>query len=75
MPTSKYERDYGVGYYGTNIKDPEEKAVKLNDELNNSRAAQMGIMVAEVLTGCTIYKQYAVGHITPFGNLQRNTKK
>jgi light-harvesting complex I chlorophyll a/b binding protein 1 len=71
MPASKYDGDYGVGYFGTNVEDPEEKARKLNVEINNGRAAQMGIMgnmVAEQLTGQTMYEQYAAGHISPFGD-------
>merc|ERR1711862_806982 len=35
MPASKYDGDYGVGYFGVDIPDPEEKARKLNVELNN----------------------------------------
>eukprot|EP00548_Thalassiothrix_antarctica_P007151 CAMPEP_0194130408 /NCGR_PEP_ID=MMETSP0152-20130528/1454_1 /TAXON_ID=1049557 /ORGANISM="Thalassiothrix antarctica, Strain L6-D1" /LENGTH=199 /DNA_ID=CAMNT_0038824909 /DNA_START=65 /DNA_END=664 /DNA_ORIENTATION=- len=68
MPASKYDGDYGVGYFGTNL-DPEEKVRKLNVELNNGRAAMLGIIgnfASEAVTGQSMYEQYATGHISPF---------
>jgi light-harvesting complex I chlorophyll a/b binding protein 1 len=70
MPASQYDGDYGVGWFGENL-NPEEKSRKLNAEINNGRAAMMGIlgnMVVECMTGQTMYEQYSAGHISPFGD-------
>merc|ERR1719446_647022 len=70
MPASQYDGDYGVGWFGENL-NPEEKTRKLNAEINNGRAAMLGIMgnmVVECMTGQTMYEQYSAGHISPFGD-------
>jgi light-harvesting complex I chlorophyll a/b binding protein 1 len=71
LPASQYDGDYGFGWFGNKILDPVERERKLNVELNNGRAAMMGIignMVGEVVTGQTMYEQYMSGHFSPFGD-------
>jgi len=71
LPASKYDGNYGVGFFGVKVKDPEERERKLNAELNNGRLAMIGILgsiVGEIVTGQTMYEQYSSGHLSPFGD-------
>jgi len=67
--------DYGIrlGKLNNWEKDPDKKVRQQNAELNNGRAAMMGIagqIVGEVVTGQTFQQQAAAAHFSPFGDGQ-----
>eukprot|EP00929_Paragymnodinium_shiwhaense_P118793 TRINITY_DN906_c1_g5_i2.p1 TRINITY_DN906_c1_g5~~TRINITY_DN906_c1_g5_i2.p1 ORF type:complete len:697 (-),score=189.89 TRINITY_DN906_c1_g5_i2:8-2098(-) len=65
--------NFGTGYWGRKIKDPEERRLKLTTELNNGRLAMvsfMGLALQNGLTGQSPIEQWQSGHISPFNDGQ-----
>ena len=50
-PASEYSGNYGTGYPFGDLSDPEVRAFKLNLELNQGRAAMLGIFAANIQEG------------------------
>lgn len=74
-PASKLDGDYGIrlGKFNNWARDPERELRQKNSELNNGRAAMMGItgnFFAELFTGQTFQEQAHAGHFSPFGDGQ-----
>ena len=66
LPASDYSGNYGVGWFGEDVEDPEIKVRKLNADLNNSHVAILavfGIIVGEALTGQTLAESWGNGAI------------
>lgn len=72
-PASNYSGDYGTGYgrpFVPNVLEGEELKYKLDMEINQGRAAMMGIMgamVGEAVTGQTLAEQVASGNMIGYG--------
>lgn len=72
-PASNYSGDYGTGYgrpFVPNFLEGDELKYKLDMEINQGRAAMMGIfgaMVGEAVTGQTLAEQIASGNIIGYG--------
>ena len=72
-PASNYSGDYKCGYgrpFVPNFLEGDELKYKLDMELNQGRAAMMGIMgalVGEAVTGQTLAEQVASGNLIGYG--------
>jgi len=66
-PASDYSGNYGTGYPFGDLSDPEERAFKLNIELNQGRAAMLGIFAANLQEG--IQGQTLAEHIASGGQI------
>jgi hypothetical protein len=74
-PATQLDGDYGIrlGKVNNWEQEPAKKVRQQNAELNNGRAAMMGIagiITQEVLTGQTLAEQATSGHWSPFGDGQ-----
>jgi len=71
-PAKNYSGDYGTGYgrpFVPNFLEGEELKNKLDMEINQGRAAMLGIfgaMVGEAITGQTLAEQYASNNLGLF---------
>jgi hypothetical protein len=71
-PASNYSGDYGTGYgrpFVPNFLEGDELKFKLDMEINQGRAAMLGIfgaMVGEAITGQTMAEQYASNNLGLF---------
>eukprot|EP00979_Chaetoceros_neogracilis_P004942 scaffold845_cov274-Chaetoceros_neogracile.AAC.35 len=74
-PASDYSGDYGTGYgrpFVPNVLEGDELKYKLDLEINQGRAAMMGIMgamVGEAITGQTLAEQIAANNLGLFSSL------
>jgi len=66
-PASEYSGNYGTGYPFGDLSDPEVRAFKLNLELNQGRAAMLGIFAANFQEG--LQGQTLAEHIASGGNV------